>query len=183
MKRNKEQFLLFRIREFRDEKAFQSLVLEYGPRLERYLRSRLPNQTETDDAYSEVWMRLWNYSLSTKIDSFIAVTLAIGRNVIAEYYKERKRRSEVLTEYEMQDVHSVDLHLEIIDKVDVNILKEIMNNLKEDHAQVMFLRYMEGHSVKDIARQIGKTENATSVIIHRSIKKIREQIIQRFGDL
>ena len=83
----------------------------------------------------------------------------------------------------MQDVHSVDLHLEIIDKVDVNILKEIMNNLKEDHAQVMFLRYMEGHSVKDIARQIGKTENATSVIIHRSIKKIREQIIQRFGDL
>ena len=126
-------------------------------------------------------MNLWNYAQSAEIQSFIAVALTIARNTVANFYKTKEKRAEVLVDDQIMDVHASSLHQSIITQVDSGLLKDVISELSEESSQIMLLRYVEGFSVKEIAKQIGKTENATSVIIHRSIKKVREIIEQRFG--
>jgi RNA polymerase sigma-70 factor, ECF subfamily len=178
-----EQFLLFRVRHFQDESAFRSLFEQYGPQIQRYLRARLPNFTEADDVFSDTWLNLWNYAQSTNIESFVAVAITIARNQVAGFYKKQSKRAETFLEDEVKGIHSVPLHEKTFDSIDVDLLMGVINELHEEHAQIITLRYVHGHSVKDIARIVGKTENATSIIIHRSIKKIRDSISKHFGQL
>lgn len=176
-----EKFNLFRIRHFQDGSAFNTLFREYAPRIERYAKSKLPSSTDADDICSQTWMSLWNYAQSTEIDSFVAVALTIARNNIATFYKQREKRGEIVADDYVMDTHSSNLHESMIDEIDAKTVQEYFMELAEEAAQIMTLRYLDGFSVKDIAKQMGKTENTVSVSIYRSSKKIRDLIEQRFG--
>jgi len=57
--------------------------------------------------------------------------------------------------------------------VDGELMKEALAKLDDDDREVIIMRYLEGQSIKYVAEQIQKTENATSVLLHRALKKLR----------
>ena len=65
----------------------------------------------------------------------------------------------------------------------MKLLRDVMKQLEEEESEVILLRYIEGYRVKEIAKYLGKTENATSVMLFRSIQKLREIIYKKFGDI
>ena len=179
-----EQFILFRIRAFSDQKAFERLVEEFGPRIDRFLRFRLPRIEDAQDIYAEVWSQMWTYAQNTKIDSVSGLIHTIARNAIAEFYRKRARKPEVFSTDEHQEVDkAVPLHEDIVAKIVVKLLRDVMKQLEEEESEVILLRYIEGYRVKEIAKYLGKTENATSVMLFRSIQKLREIIYKKFGDI
>lgn len=172
----KEQFQLFRIRTFQDPKAFEVLLEEHATGLKRFLKVKLPSTHDADDAYSEVCIRTWDYACRGHIDHFSGFLFTVGRNVIAEFYRTRSRRPMevpiVTDDYEIP-VESKHSGQKISEFVDGELMKEALAELDEDDREAIVMRYLEGQSVKYIAEQIQKTENATSVLLHRALKKLR----------
>jgi len=172
----KEQFLLFRIRTFQDKKAFEVLLSEHAQGLRRFIYTKMPTSHDADDAFSEVCIRTWDYACRGYVDHFSGFIFTVARNVIAEFYRIRARHpSEVAIEtkeYELP-IESKHSGQKMTEYVDGELMKQALAQLDDDGREVVTMRYLEGHSIKEIAEQMSKTENATSVLLHRALKKLR----------
>jgi RNA polymerase sigma-70 factor, ECF subfamily len=176
MKRDsKEHFLLFRIRAFRDEQAFVTLLERHSSSLQRLLYFKLPNQEDVDDVYSQVCIRLWQYIIRTPVDHFSGLAHTITRTSIAEFYRKREGKESISIDNEdsSEQYESKDSGVTIESFVDTEIMKEGLTSLPDDDREALVMRHLEGYSVKEIAKHLGKTENATSVLIYRALKKLR----------
>ncbi|MBT5808639.1 sigma-70 family RNA polymerase sigma factor [Candidatus Uhrbacteria bacterium] len=177
MKRDsREKFLLFRIRAFRDEQAFVTLLEKHASSLQRLLYFKLPNQDDVDDVYSQVCIRLWQYIIRTPVDHFSGLAHTIARTSIAEFYRRREGKEQVsIDSSETHDqLESKESGERIESFVDAGIMKEGLGELPDDDREAVVMRHLEGYSVKEIAKHLGKTENATSVLIYRALKKLRK---------
>lgn len=178
MPSKKEQFLLFRIRAFKDEEAFESLLELYSAPLQRFLYSKLPTHPDVQDAFSNLMLRLWEYISQTPVEHFSGLAHTIARGIVAEFYRQREGKETVaISEGEGESgviPESAFSAEQIETHVDTNLLiKRIKQMDDEDDREVLLLRFVEGYSVKEIAAYLGKTENATSVLIHRAKQKLR----------
>ncbi len=176
MRRRKEQFLLFRIKAFKDEHAFAALLQEHGSALQRFLYFKLPTKQDAEDAYSTSCLRVWEYISRTKVDSFSGLTYTIARSVVADFYRSSEKKEPIQAEADplkVEQVESKDSLKSIQDFVDGELMKQALMSLSEDEREAVVMRYLEGYPVKQVADQIGKTENATSVLLHRALKKVR----------
>lgn len=181
MSKNRENFLLLRIRVFKDESAFESLLRDYSATLQRYLHRRLPTHPDVEDAYSTLMLRLWEYITKTHVQHFSGLAHTIARAIVAEFYHQRERKSfePIKTEFEEEGVELISEHgpAQMQVHVDTEFVKKGLKKLEsEDDREAIILRYLEGYSVKEIARYLGKTENATSVLINRALKKLRRKL-------
>jgi RNA polymerase sigma-70 factor (ECF subfamily) len=64
-------------------------------------------------------------------------------------------------------------------------LREVMDGLTylpEDRREALIMRFALDMSNREIARALGRTEGATKVLIHRSIKQLEEELASREGD-
>ena len=183
MHKTAEQFHLFRVRVFQDHRSFERMLNEVAPRIKGLLKAKLPRFQDAEDAYSETSLRLWGYTTQTKIDSFPAVAYTIARSVIAEFYRVRSRRAPeaVFDETYIEGYGSTKFEKETIDKIDAGFLKSVIEELDEDEAQVVLMRYNDQLSMKEIGDAIGKSENATTVMIHRAVNKLRKIAEDKFS--
>lgn len=183
MHKTAEQFHLFRVRTFQDHKSFERMLNEVAPRIKGLLKAKLPRFQDAEDAYSETSLRLWSYSTQTKIDSFPAVAYTIARSVVAEFYRSRGRKilESEFDETYMEGYSSTKFEKETIDKIDAGFLKSVIEELDENEAQVVLMRYNDQLSMSEIAEAIGKTENATTVMIHRAVNKLRKIAQDKFS--
>ncbi len=55
--------------------------------------------------------------------------------------------------------------------------------LTDDQRSVIRLRFLEGHSVTDVAARLGKTEPAIHMLCHRGLKALRELMVSITGYL
>ena len=168
-----------RIRVFKDEGAFESLLSEYAAPLQRFLYSKLPSVTEVEDAYSTLLLRLWEYSTANVVEHFSGLAHTIARGLIAEFYRTRNKVQHVPIADEFEEeggvaVLSKETVEKLEDKIDATWVKEGLKKMhNEDDREVIILRFLEGYAIKDIAKYIGKTPNATSVLLSRALKKLR----------
>lgn len=172
-----EQFLLLRVRSFRDKAAFQRLVEIHEKALMRFLYLRLPTKEDAEDAYSTVLLQVWDYAQRTEIKHFNGLLFAAARNIIASHYQKRDKVMTVPIENEdgtEKQIPSQQSPQKMMDIIDASFVREKMKELDEDDQEIIILRYLEGYSVKHIAKYFGKTENATSVMIHRALKKLKD---------
>ena len=157
---------------------------EYSPALQRFLYSKLPNHHDVEDAYSTLMLRLWEYTIRTPVEHFSGLAYTIARGVVAEFYRYREGKEQVPISggegeegVEVESGYSAEY---VETQIDSQLVKEGMKKLKnEDDREILLLRFVEGYRVKDIAKYLGKTENATSVLIYQALKKIRASILKR----
>jgi RNA polymerase sigma-70 factor (ECF subfamily) len=176
-----EKFLLVRVRIFKDEDAFERLLREHSAALQRFLYGKLPCHADVEDAYSMLMMQLWEYATSTVVQHFSGLSFTIARRIVASFYHKREGKEQVpiRTSYgeEGVEVQSPNSKEQIEDHIDSVIVKEGLKKLEsEDDREAVILRFIEGYSLKEIANYLGKTENATSALIHRALKKIRDKL-------
>lgn len=59
------------------------------------------------------------------------------------------------------------------------ILADVMNELSEDHRDVLMLRNIRGLKFREVAEAMGRTEAATKMLWTRAIKRLRERLLDR----
>ena len=59
------------------------------------------------------------------------------------------------------------------------ILADVMNDLSDDHREVLLLRNIRGLKFREVAEQMKRTEAATKMLWIRAIKRLRELYVDR----
>lgn len=178
----KEQFLLFRIRAFKDPQAFRLLLDEHGSSIQRFLHFKLKRREDAEDAYTTTCLRTWDYLTRSSVEFFSALLYTIARGVVADFYRTHSHKADLSIE-DLPNELAVDHQTELDSKVDLAMMKQALQQLPDDDREAILMRYLEGYSVREIAHQLGKQENATSVLIHRGLKKLRKIIEHREGKI
>jgi len=67
----------------------------------------------------------------------------------------------------------IEINESVIDKFDGEKAMSFLASIPEKYRDAIYLQYVEGLSVKEIAEITGETENNISVRIHRGLQKLR----------
>ncbi len=151
-------------------------MADHHKALLRFLEFRLPSKADADDALSITMLRTWNYLTSgTHVEHLPGLIYTIARSVVAEFY--RSRRSTVSTDLLEEsgviipDTQHTKGAMEA--RVDVQFLEEKLKELSEEDRDLIVMKHFEQLSTQEIADRLEKSVTATSVALHRALKKLR----------
>lgn len=177
MRSQKEQFLLHRVRRFQDQNAFAELIKPYASGMQRLLRSKLPKAEDAEDAYNSALLRGWSYLTSAvEVENVGGLFHTLTRNVIYDFYRQRKIEtvSTISSEGEEREFEDERALRKITSSSEISVLKDAMETLKEEHREIIILRFMEELSAREIGRRMEMTEGAVRMTLHRAVKALRE---------
>jgi len=132
-------------------------------------------QDITQDAFFKAWRSIANGE--KQIENFKSFLYRIANNLIIDHYRRKPR-----TPFPIEDIKDLDVaedapqEKEVDHKIQLSIIEKHLNNLEDDCKQIILYRYVDDFSVKEISAITGKTPNNISVIIHRGLKIIKDQI-------
>ncbi|HMY35896.1 MAG TPA: RNA polymerase sigma factor [bacterium] len=150
----------------------------FKEQIRRKVKYRIKRQEEIDDVVAEVYLAIvdslhkGNFDTSRNAGSYIH---RIVENKINTYFRQRKNRLDKFVDIdvnELQDNNSN--YLEI--KSNIEAFKNELSKLKNNHREVLKLRYFEGLSYGEIAKAIGSTEKTVGNLIRYATDKLKKNL-------
>jgi RNA polymerase sigma-70 factor (ECF subfamily) len=108
--------------------------------------------------------------------------IRIAHNLAANYYRDRSRKPTAALEDAEVIGGPRDTEDVVEQREEMTRLLEGVRSLPDDRREALIMRFALGMDNKEIAHTLGRTEGATKVLIHRSIKQLEKQIAEEDGD-
>jgi RNA polymerase sigma-70 factor (ECF subfamily) len=161
---------------------YERVNAEFGSVLARLARSYEANPSQQQDLLQEVHIALWR-SLPAFAGrcSLRTWVYRVAHNAAATYVQRRRRRTKDLVDLEDIEIPSEapDVDVAVDEARMVSRLHALVQRLKPLDRQV-FVLYLEGLSMEDIAEIAGLTETNTRTKLHRIRQLLSSQL--RTGD-
>lgn len=144
------------------EAWFRGQVLPHEPILRAWLRSRFSEETEVDDIVQESLIRILRAREHGPIASPKAFLFATARNLSIQWARKRSRRA-TLSLADLDELGVLDENEDVPQAIaraeELEFLTQAMQSLPARCRQIVTLRKIYGMSQKDIARELGISEN------------------------
>jgi RNA polymerase sigma-70 factor (ECF subfamily) len=149
--------------------SFDELVVRYRPQLVAFLARRLPDASEAEDVAQETFLRAYDRIEQYDPDRPFGTWLfAIGKNVAANHAVSRGRRVVRETRGASSEVADAETSGEV--------WKRAESVLSPDSYRVLWLRYAQGLSVKEIAAEVGRSSVAIKVMLFRARRRMLQEV-------
>ena len=155
---------------------FGLIYQQYAQLIYKYIYSRVRNQQDTEDLTSQTFMNAMQ-SLHKYRDQgyFSAWLFTIARNKVRDFY--RKNKPEI-------DVENIDnlnryaegIHEQVERSLEVERLTRFVRGLKEEEQELIRLRYLAELPFAEIARVVGKKEDAVKKALYRLLERLEGQM-------
>lgn len=146
-------------------RGFEELVHRYTHRLFHYLRPRIPTDQDTEDLVQETFLKAYRniggFNLKYKFSTWL-YTIA-NRLLISFYRKKQVEKTDAAAAVVPQDPQE-----RMIREEDSKNIWNVAQTLHQDQYQVLWLRYMEDLSIKEIAGVVKKNQVYVRVLLHRA---------------
>ena len=162
-------------------KEFGQAYERYSDELFRHVALRLKDRERALEITQECFVKAWQYmERGEEVRDMRPFLYRILRNLIIDEYRKHKVAS--LEGMMTEESESVE-HLLPTD--DTNTLESaierfegkralaILQELPDLYREVLLLRYVDGLTISEVAKQVGESENAISVRVHRGLKKLK----------
>ena len=174
--------LVFTFSDKQEADKFEYLYGKYKNLLYSKAWEILHDQMAAEDAVSETMIRVYrNMEKIGDPDSpqSASFLVTIAKNVALTLLKRSKSAPAPLPEgedesYEPED--PLDLEAEVLDAISEEKLCLIIGKLDEEARNIFVLKYAHDLSHKEIARQLGTTENNVTVRLHRTRKRLAAMV-------
>lgn len=163
-------------------REFGEAYERYSDELFRHCALRLKDRERALEITQETFVRVWQYIQRgdevRELRPFLYRTL---KNMIIDEYRKHKPVS--LEGMMSEESESIEHMLptdetntleSAVTRFDGKLALEKLAELPENYKEVLLMRYVEGYTLKEIADEVGETENAVSVRIHRGLKKLKD---------
>lgn len=157
-----------------DRRALALVYDSHAPALYSYLVRRVGDAAVAEDMTGQLFLKLleavhneqqWNFSV-------VAWLYRIAHNLVVDHYRRQGRRHHVeLAEWVESEEKAPDVLVER--QLLLARVREAMNELTDEQAQVILLRYGDGLSNREIAARMGKSEGAVKALQHRALLALR----------
>lgn len=167
-----DELTLVRFAQQGDQEMFARLYQTYVDRIYRYVYFRVADDNLAEDITAQIFLKVWE-----KLDSyqpgqspFMAWIYRIARNTVIDYYRTKKFTVSV------ENVRPVELSHddEVDEKLDVQVqsqkLHAALRELTKEQRQVLILKFVDGLSTTEIAKQLKKKTGAIRALQMRGLQ-------------
>lgn len=152
--------------------AYEALYKKYAQRIFNYFWYRVGHQKDVaEDLLQETFMKAYQNlpRFYLRSYSYYSYLLTIAHNILINHY--RKPQS-ISLEYVGDVPDEVTVEQEIDRRRKAELLWRAIQQLPEPEKDILLLRYQNELPIKDIARIVGKSENAVKLTLSRSRKRL-----------
>lgn len=162
-----------------DEKALDALFQEFGPLFLNMAQKYLYDKSYAEDLVSEVFVDLIRTSARSFDDN---------KNSLNWFFTIIRRKAYKYNTKGLKDV-SIDeldnsylltsfmINVEESDSeksLDIFLLKSGLEKLSDKENKILYYKYWEGLTVREIAKKLGKSHSTIQYIIKEALKKLKE---------
>jgi RNA polymerase sigma-70 factor (ECF subfamily) len=160
----------------RDPACFAELYEINFERVYAYIVRRVGNRTETEDLTSEVFHQaLANLQrFEWRGIPFAAWLFRIAANLIRDRWQHTNREQIADEPDQIESVPASNVDIEEVERRAT--LFRLVNTLPADQQRVVVLRFVEQKSIKEVAREIRKTEGAVKQLQFRALTSLRARL-------
>ena len=159
------------------EKEFNRAYFQYIGPIYRFFYLKSDSRESAEDLANETFLRLWKtLNSGENVKNFRAFLYKIARNLLTDFYRKKSGKAEISLDSVPEIIGSEDLQQRVISNSEVDRIKKALQGLKEEYQLVIIWHYLEDIPIKEIALIIDKTEENTSVLLHRALQSLREKI-------
>ena len=157
-----------------DPARFAELYELNFERVYAYAVKRVGNRTEAEDVTAEVFHQaLANLKrFEWRGIPFAAWLFRIAANLISDRWQRSGR--EVSDDSEIESAQTSPAEIEEVERRAT--LFRLVNTLPEEQRRVVVLRFVEDKSIKEVAREVGKTEGAVKQLQFRALTSLRARM-------
>ena len=144
-------------------------ALEEFDRLYAFIYSRVGNRFDAEDLTQQVAMKaLPRLREGAPVESVRAYLYTTARSVLAVFWSRRLRLPEAELDIEVADRHD---HTSPEPSSESAVwLERTLSALPPHYRQVLELRFLQGRSIREAAREMGRTEGAVKVMQLRALR-------------
>jgi RNA polymerase sigma-70 factor, ECF subfamily len=160
----------------RDPARFSELYECNFDRVYAYVSRRLADRGAAEDVTAEVFHQaLANLDrFEWRGTPFVAWLLRIAANAIVDYWRKTSREQQLSEE---DAPESFPVNAENIERVEHRaMLFHLVRTLPADQRRVIEMRFAEEKPIRDIARELGRTEGSIKQLQFRAIQNLRAQM-------
>ncbi|MQY15713.1 hypothetical protein SRB5_59010 [Streptomyces sp. RB5] len=158
-----------------EAEAFGRLYDQYSDTVYRYIYYRVGGRATAEDLTSETFLRALRRigTFTWQGRDFGAWLVTIARNLVADHFKSSRFRLEVTTG-EMLDANEVARSPEesVLESLSNTALLETVRKLNPQQQECVTLRFLQGLSVAETARVMGKNEGAIKTLQYRAVRTL-----------
>jgi RNA polymerase sigma-70 factor (ECF subfamily) len=161
-----------------DAEAFGELYDRYVDLVYRYVYYRVGSAAVAEDLTSETFLRALR-----RLSSFTwqgrdvgAWFVTIARNLIADHYKSSRYRLE-MTSDDVTTVSEANVSQDgpenaVLEAMQNKVLLEAVKQLNAEQQECIVLRFLQGLSVAETAKAMGKNDGAIKALQYRAIRSL-----------
>ena len=107
--------------------------------------------------------------------------IRIAHNLAANYYRDRSRKPQTPIDDAGVLAEQITTEKLVEDRDDLKRILDCVQDLPDDRREALIMRFALGMDNREIARALGRTDGATKVLLHRSIRQLEELVSKAEG--
>jgi RNA polymerase sigma-70 factor (ECF subfamily) len=156
------------------QKEFLQAYEENSDALFRQCFFKVHDRELARDILQETFTRTWDYLAKGKeIQNMRAFLFRTMNNMVVDHYRRKKSVSlDALSEegFDPEALEGINAN----DRMEGAKALKLLDNIPSPYKEAVFMRYVIGLELKEIAEITGDSVNTVSVHVHRGINKLRE---------
>lgn len=166
-----------------NSEAFGQLYDAYMERIYRFVYFRVEDQQTAEDITSQVFLKAWSNldRFQFSRTPYLAWLYTIAHNAVIDHYRTRKVTTALDDVQLSQPDHSEAVESEIDMTVEMQSVKAALQTLTDDQQKVLTLKFIDGMSNNEIARQLGKREGAIRALQMRGLQALAKQLEEKMA--
>ena len=159
-----------------DPERFAELYEDNFERVYAYVARRVRNREEAQDVTADVFHQALSGlpRFEWRGLPFVAWLLGIAANVLSDRWQRSSRHQEVVTD----DLEQVSMEDDIERRA---MLYQLVETLPDDQQRVINRRFVAQRSLREIAREFGRSEGAIKQLQLRALQNLRDRILSNHG--
>jgi RNA polymerase sigma-70 factor (ECF subfamily) len=157
---------------------FEKLFALYSDVIFRFCLYKTSDRQVAHDLTQDTFLRLWKAmnSADQKIEKPKQYLYQIARNLVIDHYKKAKAVS--LDMLQEDGFDPKETKMQSADTMsEIGILRKAIEDLEADYREVVYMRFVEGLGIEEIAETLNISTNLVSVRINRGRKKLQTLFI------
>ena len=169
----------------RDEQAITVSDAKYGPYCRAVARNILWDERAGEECVSDTWFHAWNGIPPQKPEKLGSFLLKITRNLSLNRLRDGETQKRgggeamlALEELAQCIASSENVETALEARELGACIRRFVRNLPEREGNIFVRRYFYTDPLADIAKRYGLTENNVTVILSRTRKKLKDQLVK-----
>ena len=159
-------------------KSFSRIYDKYIDKIYRFVFLKVDSRETAEDLTAEAFSKTW-VSFKKKdqeIENIQAFLYKTARNLVIDHYRQKGKFLVVSANNPTIVDPRQDLEEKAIINSDVEYVRQALANLNEDYQNAIIWYYLDDLSASEVSQLLGRTKEATRVLIHRALNALKKEI-------